>query len=190
MSRHTKAAEPSAPANTEIDEDYDPTTEVLATEATPATGDGGSSPEMRAMAAVVERMGTAIEKLTANAPTKKIQFHELAPKTAFNPQGKRTRRLDRRVYQNGVRLQEHILTDGELALLPNVRAGKYIGGLVTIRLVDTPDGEDLYIDYANKAVEQRMALKGEFKSFEVLLQRCITEGPTVPARDQREYAGI
>jgi len=91
---------------------------------------------------------------------RKVPFGMHKTRSPFNPTGK-TRKLNRVVYQSGVRLNVKTLTDGEIELLNSgqIAPGRYIDKLVTVKFGDSEEGESaLFISYKNKTADQRMAL--------------------------------
>lgn len=119
--------------------------------------------------------------LRANAPRKIIPFGQQNPTNAFNPTGKRGRKLHKKCYQNGFRLgtaepDGNInMTDEEIALIAQVRPGHYVDNLITVVELPTVDGGELHINYKNKTADQRMQIGSRVGSFAGMLKLLIKE---------------
>jgi hypothetical protein len=108
-------------------------------------------------------LAIAMKDALGNQPKARVTvpfgMHSL--KSAFNPKGKRDRPVKYRVYQNGYFINPRTFFDEEIALIndPRLKPGKYISGLVRVRVADEDTAEpSLHLEYKNERADQRMAL--------------------------------
>jgi hypothetical protein len=128
------------------------------------------------LAAAVHALAKGQETLI-NSQVRKVPFANHKPRSSFNPTGKKRRKLTRRCYQNGYPMNINLLHDEEIELLNRLQAGKYLNGLVTVRVEDKGAESALNIIYRNKSVDERFALKNEFRDLREFLRRADKEGP-------------
>jgi hypothetical protein len=118
-----------------------------------------------------DRIATVLEALIASQPRKRLSYGDWKAK-----QPKRT--LPCVVYQNGIRLDETMLDDAAIALLPKLRAGKFLNRLVTVHRDTSHSEMPWYITYPCKTPEQRItfanAVRGDMTE---LLRRLTTDAP-------------
>jgi len=117
------------------------------------------------------------QEALVNSQVRKVPYANHKPRSAFNPQGKKKRKLTRVCYQNGYVMNVVLLHDREIELLNTVQGGKYLNGLVTVKIDDRGSETTLNIIYKNKTVDERMALKSEFRNLKEFLERAVKEGP-------------
>jgi hypothetical protein len=149
-------------------------TYVPAPPPTPTPQPMGITADQLAQATIT--LSNAVQTLADTASIKKIPFSKFKTHSPFNPTGKKNRQLTRRVFQNYFRVDIHKLHDEEISLLNQVKTGKYINNLVTIREVLNGSNTDLHILYNNKTPDQRMTNQSEWRNFTELLKRCLNEG--------------
>ena len=135
------------------------------TRETPATDDR--------FAAALEAIAQSNAAILANQPRKRLSYGDWK---ASRPK----RALPCVVYQNGMRLDETMLTDEQIALLPKLQAGKFLGRLVTVhRDMSHPD-MPWSISYACKTPEQRITLANAIRGdMTELLRRITTDEPII-----------
>lgn len=131
--------------------------------------------------AIVEGQKAQTEALIKAQPPRYLTVDEIDVKTPFNPTGIRERKLPsnvNEVYQNGGPLSNLIavLHDEELRLIGRLVKGDYINGTVTVTERNHDGKRDLYINYKNATVGDRMAHKNNWKNLTDLLQQCVNEG--------------
>jgi superfamily II DNA or RNA helicase len=117
------------------------------------------------------------QQALVDSQIRKVPFANHKPRSSFNPTGNKRRKLSRRCYQNGYPMNIVLLHDREIALLNDLKAGKYLNGLVTVRVNDRGVDTTLDILYKNKTPDDKMNLKNEFRSLTEFLERAIKEGP-------------
>jgi uncharacterized protein (DUF849 family) len=124
-----------------------------------------------------EDLRSLVESIKAMTPQRKLRFSEIKPVSKFNPTGNRKRKLDRLVYQNGRRANVKLMFDEELKLIGQIVPGRYIDGLVTIRVVEGTNGalDQFHIEYANKTHDQRLANAAHWRSLVAMLRLCHDE---------------
>lgn len=113
-------------------------------------------------------------------PRRFVPFGKEKITNPFNKSGRRERKLHKQCYQNGYRMPVELLFDEEIALLAQIKPGRYIDGLVTVTDIDDVDGGKLNIGYKNKTADQRMALGGRLTGvgktgFERMLRMIVQE---------------
>lgn len=121
------------------------------------------------------QLAKAIQGLIDSAPVKRVPFAKFKTHSPFNPTGNKKRKLSRRCYQNGFPMDIRKLHDEEISLLNQLRPGRFIKGLVTVREILNGGNTDLHIYYANQTIDQRMANKQEWRNLGELLKRCLDE---------------
>jgi len=128
------------------------------------------------LASAIHALAKGQEAL-ANSQVRKIPYANHKPRSSFNPTGKKKRKLSRKCYQNSYMMNINLLHDREIELLNQLKAGKYLNGLVTVRVEDKGEESSVNIIYRNKSVDERMALKSEFRNLTEFLERATKEGP-------------
>lgn len=133
---------------------------------TPETNDAITGKDLRGL----------VESIRDMTPKRKVLFSEFKTRSTFNPTGSKSRKLVRTTYQNGQRLNIALLFDEEIKLLNGLKPGRYIDGLVTVKLTEGRGGnvDKLNIEFANSTHDQRIDLAGHVRSF-VHMLRQITE---------------
>jgi hypothetical protein len=116
-----------------------------------------------------------VKAIVGLQPPRKIGADEYVALTPFHPDGTMPIALRRRSFQNGRRLDEVFLTDQEIRLVNALVPGKFVDGLVTVRVVDQGPETDLHIYYRSATHDQRIALSAHVNSFRALLQRCLAD---------------
>jgi len=117
------------------------------------------------------------QEALVNSQVRKVPYANHKPRSSFNPAGKKKRKLKRVCYQNGYVMNVVLLHDREIDLLNQLQGGKYLNGLVTVKVDDRGSESTLNIIYRNKTVDERMALKSEFRNLAEFLERAVKEGP-------------
>lgn len=108
------------------------------------------------ISALAEAIASSIASV---APRRFVRHGEQTIKTPFNPKGIRNRKLKYKVFQNGIPENVKLLTDEEIALLAQLKPGRYVENLVTVLEGVDGDAETVFhINYKNKTADQRMAL--------------------------------
>lgn len=148
--------------------------------ATPATG-----PSQGELAQAILALTQSQKAFIDAQPVKKVPFAKVKSRSPFNPTGRRGRKLLRRCFQNGYRMPVDKLHDEEISLLNQIQPGRYINGLVVVKVQEVGMETDLHIMYKNKTIDQRLANKGEWRDLREMLRRILSEGPT----DSRVRAG-
>lgn len=150
--------------------------ELVAPQVSVQTPTGNISGEQ--LVQIMGQLGIAVQTLADNQPTKKIPFAKFKTKSPFNPTGRKGRKLTRRVYQNYHRVDVKKLHDEEIALLNQIKPGRYLNGVLTIREVMNGADTDLHFLYDNKSQDQKFTVMREFRGhFTEMLKRCINDGP-------------
>jgi hypothetical protein len=121
----------------------------------------------------VAAIAAAFQQTLATVAPKKVTMAQLRPKTPFNPEAKTGRKLVRATYQNGTKLNPTFLTDREIALVNQLKPGKFVGGLVRVVERDHGPDKEIHILYENKTAEQRIALKDQARNFTDILTQCV-----------------
>jgi hypothetical protein len=84
--------------------------------------------------------------------------------------------LTRKIYQNGILLTRRTLTADGINFANAIQPGLYCDGTVqVVPMRDGATGVALDIRYENKTVDQRMALKTKFPTFEHMLAAILRE---------------
>ncbi len=129
-------------------------------------------------AAIVEAI-----RSTQPEPTfaKKTIFNKKS-KTPWNPTGGSRPRLKRKAYHHGMMIGDPTeptcrLTNTEIVLFNQLKPGTYCNGYVK---VSRRRDKGIDVDYPIRTNSQRLRLVNDFgiRSFEELLQRCVTEAAT------------
>jgi hypothetical protein len=157
--------EPTNPFENDTDEDDDTPQE----DDTPAISQADLAKAIHALARGQDAL--------INSQVRKVPFANHKPRSTFNPTGKKKRKLTRTCYQNSYFMNVALLHDEEIALLNVLQPGKYLNGLVTVRIDESGATPALNIVYRNKTVDERMALKSEFRSLREFLQMAVKTGP-------------
>jgi hypothetical protein len=119
-----------------------------------------------------------VQTMQKMVPPRKVTYAEYKPRTPFNPSGNRNRRAPSRVvYQNGGRVNPRMLFDEEIKLLDQLRPGRYLDKLVTVREVEGTEGapNELHIEYAYRTPDQRLALATRVRSLVAMLRQIVNE---------------
>lgn len=123
--------------------------------------------------AALETIAQSNAAILANQTRKRLTFADLV---ARRPK----REMPCVVYQNGMRLDESMLTDEALALLPKLRKGKFFGRLVTVHQDTGHDDMPWSINYPCQTLEQRIALANAVRGdFTEMLRRLTTDEPII-----------
>lgn len=110
------------------------------------------------------------------ARPQKVTSGRYDPKTPFQPDKNKTKRLKRACYQNGTRLNAGQLFNTEIELLNKIcRSGRYINRLVEVLVNQDGAEEVVEIRYKNRSIDDRMDLKSAFRSLEELLTKVVAE---------------
>lgn len=122
-----------------------------------------ASPTDSATTAILGQMTKVLTSLVGKSeagPTPQIPFAQAKFKTPWNPTGKKYRvGLTRETYMNGHQLREGRLSEEEITLLNQLKAGKYYNKQWTVIETDEGDGKHtVEIIIPNRTQEQRMAL--------------------------------
>jgi len=136
---------------------------------------------MAALATSVAALSEGQRQAALAQGPKRVFYHQLRPRTPFNPGGHKDRKLTRRCYQNGSPMFVDRLHDDEIALMNQVKPGAYFDGLVVIREQVTGSETDLHITYSNRDINQVLALKSHFRNLKELLSEAVRLGP-IPQR--------
>jgi len=84
--------------------------------------------------------------------------------------------LTRRVYQNGMLLTRRQLTADAIHMLNEIRPGIYADGMLqVVPLREGATSMSFDIRYQNKSVDDRMAVKAKFQTFEHMLAAILRE---------------
>jgi hypothetical protein len=123
--------------------------------------------------AALEAIAQSNSALLANQPRRRLSFGDWI---ATQPK----RVMPCVVYQNGVRLDETMLDDAALALLPKLRKGKFLNRLITVYQDTNHTEQPWHITYPCKTVEQRITLANAIRGdFTELLRRLTTDEPII-----------
>lgn len=137
-----------------------------------------------------ESMAAAIAKgisegMAQIAPPRKVSFGEYARLHA------RKVKLTRNCYQNGVRMDETVLSDKEINLLNQIKkSGDYIdhpneeaGKVKLVEVVVKQEGskEVVHLNYDNAKIDHRMDLKSSFRNLGEMLNCIVREQEGVAA---------
>jgi len=157
-----------------------------------------SSKLIAALIEAVRGNADLIKSVEANTPVKKVIYgsKQWKPVTAFNPTGRKDLKFTRDYFQNGARINIKTADVNEIGGLEKLRAGKYIGGVVSVRVTegDGPDDPDkVNIYYRNKTIEQRIANAQLWVGLIGLLAQCNTEADTaeeLALMEAEEFAAV
>ncbi len=131
---------------------------------------------MQFMSAFAGQITSGIAAGINEARPQKVTPGRYDPKTPFQPDKSKTRRLKRATYQNGTRLNPIQMFNSEIDLANKiVRSGRYINRLVEVIVHQDGSEEVVEIRYKNRSVDDRMELKSAFRSLEELLSKIVTE---------------
>lgn len=121
---------------------------------------GNTDPAMTAILGQMTKVLTSLAGKSDVGPTPQIPFAQAKFKTPWNPTGKKYRvGLTRETYMNGHQLREGRLSEEEITLLNQLKAGKYYNKQWTVIETDEGDGKHtVEIIIPNRTQEQRMAL--------------------------------
>lgn len=143
----------------------------------------GVSPETLLIAQTIAQ--AIVAGMAAAAPPRKLSVDEVDQKTAFNPTGKRNRKLPvNAVFQNGAQLFEHLSHDEEIKLIGMLKPGRYISNIVSVEFKDHDGLRDVHINYKCGTIGDRMMLKNYWRSFTELLKLCVEEASAKDATKQ------
>ena len=108
---------------------------------------------------------------------RKVPYANFKRRSSFNPDGRKNRKLIRRCYQNGYPMNVVVLHNEEIEILNRLKAGRYLNGIVTVRVEEKGVDSTLNIIYKNKSADDKMELKNEFRNLTEFLKRADREGP-------------
>ena len=122
---------------------------------------------------LAQALATALQAIQ---PPRDQGYAEVAGKDVFNPSG-RKRELKRDTYVNHFRVDVRYLHDQEVALLDQVKPGRYLDGKVTVSEQHGEGGRSvIHIQYPDKGIEDRLMMKSVAPNFATLIQRVVSEG--------------
>lgn len=101
-------------------------------------------------------------------------------------------KLNKEVYQNGARVSDHVLTEGEIAWLNKLhRPGRYLDRKVeVISKSDDSENPVLWIRYSDKTIDQRLENKSKFANFEQLVKNCVLEQDVIEENERAREAKL
>ena len=79
--------------------------------------------------------------------------------------------------QNGNQISRWMVSDADVALLNQLKAGRYVNRKVEVVVFPAEGGGIAQVDirYSNASLDQRLELKNDFRTFTELLQRIVEE---------------
>lgn len=139
----------------------------------------------------IASMAKSQQEFNEGGPIRQIPISKTKIQTPWHPTGEKKRpRLRRVTWLNGYRLREIMLSDKEITLLNQLRAGRYNGNRWTViesagaTINNGDEGQDatngevsLYVP--NKTQADRIRLKGEARDLEALLSKILDEQKSV-----------
>lgn len=130
--------------------------------------DAEGSQSVGGQAITNDRLADVLEKIVDSSPIKKVPFSKFKPKSSFNPEGRKGRKLQCRFYQNGYPVQIDKLADEEIRLFNELQSlmkptDVLKVGLITWLKVQNGGNMDLHLSYKNKSNDDKLALKSEFR---------------------------
>lgn len=124
-------------------------------------------------AAALEAIAQSNAAILANQPRKRLSYGDWLAK-----QPKRA--MPCVLYQNGMRLDEAMLTNEQIDLLKGLKPGKFLNRLVTVHRDMSHSEMPWHITYPCKTPEQRITLANAIRGdFTDLLRRLTTDDPIV-----------
>lgn len=131
--------------------------------AAPAPAQNAAEQLGNALLAATDALTAASARLESQAPVK-VPMHLAIIRSPWNPEGKKgdRKRLKRPTFQNGTPLSEKTLTEEEIDLFNQLRAGRYGPDRKYVVIV-RPSDRAVTLRYNNKTVEDRMAILTESK---------------------------
>lgn len=128
----------------------------------------------KTLAQVLQGLAAAQE----DGPIRQIRQHRAKYRTPGNPTGGPRPEMTRDYRMQGSQLRAQMLSNEEIVLLNQLKAGRYREGrwIVTEEVGGT-DKPKVSIYYSNKTPENRLELAQAAPTLAILLQLMITEGP-------------
>lgn len=138
------------------------------------------------MKAFASQISTGIATGINEARPQKITAGRYDPRTPFQPDKTKSKRLIRPVYQNATRLNPMQLFNAEITLLNQInRSGRYLDRKVEVILREEGSEEYLEIRYKNRTIDDRMEIKSLFRSFQELLEKIVAEQNVINEEEGR-----
>lgn len=128
-----------------------------------------------------ERLLSILEKLSEKedqGPIKQIPLPKAALRTPWNPSGRRIGRpkLTRDTYMQGSKLREINMSDEEIELFNQIKAGRYLEGKVVVTEKHADKGKDeVELRMANKTIEDRIIQAQMAPDAVTLLKKILSE---------------
>ena len=143
----------------------------------------GPPPGMELAKAIGDAVAAGLEK---NNPKKVNYGTYLKRPTAGHPLGMLGPKLKRNYFQNGRQIVYDQVNDAGIELLNQItHSGRYLDRKVEVLVREVGGGEQaVEIRYSNKEVDQRMDLKGLFRSFNDLIQQIVDAQKLEIAEDE------
>lgn len=114
-----------------------------------------------------------VAAVNANQPPRKIKAAEYQRTRSVH---RDKPKLTRPIYQNGYALDIYQLSKDAIEMANQIKPGIYADGLLTVVSIQEGTGmHALNITYPNKSVDERMAIKSAFPSFEHMLARILKD---------------
>lgn len=125
----------------------------------------------------IQSLAKAITEAVAEAsPVKQVHISRYKAETPWNPTGnKRRLQMNAKFYQNGSQIRDWHVTDEDIALLNQLKPGRYVDRKVEVIERNENSDRSIEIRYSNETIGQRMELKNHFRNFTELLQSIVTE---------------
>jgi hypothetical protein len=162
------------------DDMLDPTADPTVSEGeedAPAIPEGlaGAGLSLQQLAYVGKIMGDAVAAgIAKNQPKRKKTFGEYDPKTAFQPDRRKTLKLNRPAFQNGAWINPVNLFNHEIDALNKItHSGRYIDRLVEVVLVANGADDEVHLRYNNKTMAQRLENKGKWRDLGDMLAQIL-----------------
>lgn len=132
--------------------------------------------QMQAQAQI--QQGAAIQ---AQMPVRKVPYSKHEPRSSFAEGKTRKQRakLTRALYLNGFRVNPKLMWDREIELANKLTDGKFIDGMVLIRIIESSnpgDPDQVHVSYQNKTLDQRFELaKATSNSLSRMFEMCVDQ---------------
>lgn len=113
-------------------------------------------------------------------PIKQIPITRYKNRTIYNPEGlppHKRPKFTRDYYQNGKLISVDVLVPADIAILEQLKAGRYLGRLVEVieREAEGSEMRSLEVRYPSATHDQRIAAGKLFSSFSELLRKVLAE---------------
>jgi hypothetical protein len=134
---------------------------------------------------------TLVEVLVEDArdrkASKQVPLGKAKVKTPWNPSGelRKVKLKHKKFYQNGAEVNTDLMTDDEIALVNQLKPGRY--NKRKWEVVKRKD-KSLDVRYPNKTLQQRWQLKAEASNFSAIIQKILLEQEEQAARKKRGEA--